>query len=217
MIPIKDNMPTDRFPAVTVGLILINVVAYLVAVGHGGSLISGPDAHEMSRYGLTGNAPTVKTVLTSMFLNGSIVQLAGNLLFLWLFGNNVEDSMGPARFLGFYLAGGLVATGLQLALSPHAIAPTVSAAGAIAGVLGGYLTLYPHARVLTLVLIIFLFGVVEVPVLVMLVVWLVLQALFANGLAAYLGHLGAIVFGVAAVRLLVTRRKATPPTAAAYR
>jgi len=217
MIPIKDNIPTDRFPLITVLLILANVVAYVVAVSHGGSLISGPDAHEMSRYGLTANAPTVKTVFTSMFVNGSIAQLAGNLLFLWLFGNNVEDSMGPARFLCFYIAGGLVATGLQLSLDPDSIVPTVGAAGAIAAVIGGYVMLYPRARVLTLVLIIFLFGVVEVPVLVMLGVWLVLQGVFANGTPAYIGQLGGIVFGVLAVRLLATRRKATPPTAAAFR
>jgi membrane associated rhomboid family serine protease len=217
MIPIKDNIPTDRFPLVTVLLILGNVVAYVLAVGHGGSLISGPDAHEMSRYGLVANAPTVKTVFTSMFLNGSIVQLAVNLLFLWLFGNNVEDSMGPARFLGFYIAGGLVATGVQLALDPDSIAPTVSAAGAIAAVIGGYLMLYPRARVLTLVLIIFLFGVVEVPVLVMLGLWLAVQAVFVDSVAAYFGQLGGFVFGALAIRLLATRRKATPPTAAAFR
>jgi membrane associated rhomboid family serine protease len=217
MIPIKDNIPTDRFPVVTVLLILTNIVAYLLAVGHGGSLISGPDAHELSRYGLIANALTAKTLLTAMFLNGSIVQLGGNLLFLWLFGNSVEDSMGRARFLGFYIAGGLVATAVQLALDPHSTAPAVGAAGAIAAVIGGYLVLYPGARVLTLVLIVFLFGVVEVPVLVMLVVWLVLQWVYANGAASYFGHVAGIVFGALAIRLLATRRKATPPTAAAYR
>jgi membrane associated rhomboid family serine protease len=217
MIPIKDNIPTDRFPLITVLLILANVVAYVLAVSHGGSLISGPDAHEMSRYGLTANTPTVKTVFTSMFLNGSIAQLAGNLLFLWLFGNNVEDSMGAVRFLGFYIAGGLVATALQLGLDPDSIVPTVGAAGAVAAVIGGYVMLYPRARVLTLVLIIFLFGVVEVPILVMLGVWLALQGVFGNGAAVYIGQLGGIVFGILAVRLLATRRKATPPTAAAFR
>jgi membrane associated rhomboid family serine protease len=217
MIPIKDDIPTDRFPLITVLLIGANVVAYLLVVGHGGSLISGPDAHEMSRYGLIGNAPTVKTVFTSMFLNGSIAQLIGNLLFLWLFGNNVEYSMGRARFLGFYIAGGLVAVAVQLALDPHSTVPTVGAAGAVAAVIGGYVVLYPRARVLTLVLIIFVFGVVEVPVLVMLGVWLVLQGVFGNGVAAYLGQIGGIILGVLTVRLLATRRKATPPTAAAFR
>jgi membrane associated rhomboid family serine protease len=186
-------------------------------VGHGGSLISGPDAHEMSRYGLIANAPTAKTAFTGMFLNGSIVQLAGNLLFLWLFGNNVEDAMGPIRFLAFYVAGGLVATAVQLGLDPDSMIPVVGAAGAVAAVIGGSVMLYPRARVLTLVLIIFLFGVVEVPALLMLGLWLVLQGVFGNGVAAYLGQLGAIVAGALAIRLLATRRKATPPTAAAFR
>jgi membrane associated rhomboid family serine protease len=217
MIPIKDNVLTDRVPAVTLALILANLIVYLLAVGHGGSLISGPDAHELHRYGLTADAVTVRTVLTSMFLNGSIVQLAGNMLFLWLLGNTVEDSMGPVRFLGFYVAGGLVATGLQVALGPHALAPAVSAAGAVAGVIGGYLVLYPHARVLTLVLIVFLFGVVEVPVLVMLVVWLAMQAAFGNGVDSYLAHVGSLTFGAITIRLLATTVRPTPPAAAARR
>jgi membrane associated rhomboid family serine protease len=217
MIPIKDNVPTDRVPIVTVALIVANVVVYILSTVHGGSLISGPDGREMSRYGLTADAPTVKTVLFSMFLNGSIVQLAGNMLFLWLFGNTVEDSMGPIRFLGFYVAGGLVATGIEIAVGPHATSPAVGAAGAVAAVIAGYLVLYPRARVFTLVLVVFLFGVVEVPVLLMLGVWLVLQAVFGNGVDSYLGHLGALVFGAAAIRLLASNVKPTPPTAAAFR
>ena len=109
MIPIKDNIPTDRFPLVTVALILANVVVYVLAVGHGGSLFSGPDAHELVRYGampyaLTHSAahtalPAWETVFTAMFMHASILHIAGNMLFLWIFGNNVEDSMGPVKFL----------------------------------------------------------------------------------------------------------------------
>ena len=102
MIPIKDNIPTDRFPLVTVALILANVIVYVLAVSHGGSLISGPDAHEMVRYGDLARALTHlgghtlwETVFTSMFMHASILHIAGNMLFLWIFGNNVEDSMGP--------------------------------------------------------------------------------------------------------------------------
>ncbi|HEX4009265.1 MAG TPA: rhomboid family intramembrane serine protease [Solirubrobacteraceae bacterium] len=217
MIPIKDNIPNDRFPLVTVALIVANIVVYVVAVAHGGSLISGPDAHQMAQYGATPNALTVRTAITSMFTQGSIIQLLGNMLFLWLFGANVEDSMGPARFLAFYLVGGLVALGLQVALAPHSATPTVGASGAIAAVIGGYLALYPRARMLTLVLIIFLFGVIEIPALVMLAVWLGMQAAFGNGLEVYLAHLGTLALGAATIRLVATRRKPTPPTAAAYR
>ena len=147
MLPIKDNIPTDRFPLVTVALILANVVVYLLAVSHGGSFISGPDAHEIVKYGAipyalthpgkaTGSIPTWETVFTGMFMHASIVHIIGNMLFLWIFANNVEDSMGPVRFLAFYIAGGLAALALQVAIGPNSISPEVGAAGAISAVLG---------------------------------------------------------------------------------
>ena len=236
MIPIKDNIPTDRLPFVTIGLILSNVIVYLLAVAHGGSLISGPDAQEIVKYGATptelgcgpgvSGLPPWQTVLTSMFMHASILHLAGNMVFLWIFGNNIEDSMGPFRFLGFYLLGGIAALGLQVAINPDSVAPTVGASGAIAAVLGGYIVLYPRARVLTLVLIIFFFGVIELPALAVLGAWFILQAVFgAAGLTdptnaggvAYFAHIGGFIFGVLTIRLVATRRKRTPPTAAAYR
>jgi rhomboid family protein len=233
LFPIKDNIPTDRFPVVTVGLILANIVVYVLAVGHGGSLISGPDAHELIRYGISPeqathlHGHTWDRLFTSMFMHASILHLAGNMLFLWIFGNNVEDSMGSARFLAFYILGGLAALALQVAVEPNSVAPTVGASGAIAAVLGGYVVLYPRARVLTLVLIIFFFTVIEVPALVMLGLWFVEQAVFGavgltdptggGGGVAYFAHVGGFAFGLLAIRALATRRKATPPTAAAYR
>ena len=251
MIPIKDNIPTDRLPFVTIGLILTNVVVYLLAIAHGGSLISGPDAQELVKYGATPYAlthpgvhcglvtptelgcgrgvsglPAWQTVFTSMFMHASILHLAGNMVFLWIFGNNVEDSMGPFRFLAFYLLGGIAALGLQVAINPDSLGPTVGASGAIAAVLGGYIVLYPRARVLTLVLIIFFFGVIELPALAVLGAWFIVQAVFgAAGLTdptnaggvAYFAHIGGFIFGVLAIRLAATRRKRTPPTAAAYR
>ncbi len=122
--------------------------------------------------------PAWETVFTAMFMHASILHIAGNMLFLWIFGNNVEDSMGPVRFLGFYLLGGVAALALQVAVGPNTVDPTVGASGAIAAVLGGYIVLYPRARVLTLVLIIFFFGVIELPALVMLGVWFAEQAVF---------------------------------------
>jgi rhomboid family protein len=236
LIPIKDNLPTDRFPLVTVALIAANLVIYVVAALHGGSLISGPDAHELARYGsspyaLTHSGHTAvspwETVFTSMFLHASIVQLAVNMLFLWIFGNTIEDSMGPLRFLAFYLLGGIAALALAVGLDPDGAAVTVGAAGAIAAVVGGYVVLYPHARVLTLSLIPLFFTVVESPVAVMVALWFALQALFGavqltdplggGGALAWFAHLGGFIFGLAAIRLVVTRHKPTPPTAAAYR
>jgi membrane associated rhomboid family serine protease len=233
LIPIKDNIPTDRFPLVTVALILANIVVYVLATGHGGSLISGPDTHELVKYGVSPYSithPTGRTwgtVFTSMFMHASILHLAGNMLFLWIFGNNVEDSMGPARFLLFYVAGGLAALALQVAVEPNSMAPTVGASGAIAAVLGGYVVLYPRARVLTLVLIILFFTVIELPAMAMLGLWFAEQAVFGavgltdptggGGGVAYFAHVGGFAFGLLAIRALATRRKPTPPTAAAYR
>ena len=144
MIPIKDNIPTDRFPLVTVALILANVIVYLLSIRHGGSLISGPDTQEIVKYGATPYAlthpgvhcgligptelgcgrgvsglPAWETVFTAMFMHASILHLAGNMLFLWIFGNTVEDAMGPIRFIVFYLLGGVAALALQVAVGPN--------------------------------------------------------------------------------------------------
>ena len=117
------------------------------------------------------------TIFTSMFLHGSLLHLAGNMLFLWIFGNNIEDSMGRLTFVAFYLLGGLAALGLQVATDPNSMVPTVGASGAIAGVLGAYARLYPRARVVTLVFIVIIFTVVTLPALLVLGVWFLLQLL----------------------------------------
>ncbi|MDQ6746106.1 MAG: rhomboid family intramembrane serine protease [Actinomycetota bacterium] len=235
MIPIKDNIPTDHFPFVTVTLILINVIVYLLSIRHGGSLISGPAPGEVVRYGATPHAlthpaqnplPTFSTVLSSMFVHGSILHIAGNMLFLWIFGNNVEDSMGPVRFLAFYVLGGAAALALQVAVEPSSTAPTVGASGAVAAVLGGYILLYPRARVLTLVFIILFFTVIELPAIVMLGIWFAEQAVFGaadltnpnggGGGVAYFAHVGGFAFGLLAIHALATRRKQIPPRLPVY-
>jgi membrane associated rhomboid family serine protease len=248
VIPIKDNMPTDRFPVVTAGLIVANIVVYLLAIAHGGSLISGPDEAEVVKYGAVPYAlthpgvrclligagqigcghhlpglPAWETVFSAMFMHASILHIAGNMLFLWIFGNNVEDSMGRIRFLLFYIVGGVAALALQVAFGASSAVPTVGASGAIAAVLGGYVVLYPRARVLTLVLIIFFFGVLELPALVMLGLWFAQQAVFGaagltdpaggGGAVAYFAHVGGFAFGLVFIHLVATRRKVTPPTA----
>jgi membrane associated rhomboid family serine protease len=268
LIPIKDNIPTDRFPFVTLALILANFVAYVLAVSHGGSLISGPDVHEIVRFGAipyalthpgmhcglatvpnlatqtiacqgqpgvsgapAGVLPTWETVFTAMFMHASILHIGGNMLFLWIFGGNVEDAMGRLKFVGFYLLGGLAALALQVAVGPDSTAPTLGASGAIAAVLGGYIVLYPRARVLTLVFIILFFTVIELPALLMLGLWFAEQAVFGaagltnpaggGGGVAYFAHVGGFVFGALSIRLLATRTKQagpprTPRAGAAY-
>jgi membrane associated rhomboid family serine protease len=254
VIPIKDNIPNDRFPFVTLGLIVANFVVYFLAVSNGGSVISGPDFHELVKYGAIPYAfthsgvhcvaasgghstaltcakhlpgiPAWETIFTSMFMHASIIQILGNMLFLWIFGNTVEDTMGPIKYLGFYILGGLVALGLEVAFAPNSMAPTVGAAGPIAAVLGGYIRLYPRGRVFTLVILIFFVTVIDLPVFVMLAIWLVMQAIFgvadltnpsgAGAGIAYLGQLGALAFGLLTVKLLATKRKPVPPPHPVY-
>jgi membrane associated rhomboid family serine protease len=253
VIPIKDNIRNDRFPFATIGLIIANFVAYILAVGHGGSFISGPDLHEEVKYGaipwalshnlsdhcvlvasylrctdhaLPGTLPAWQTAFTAMFMHASIIHIVGNMIFLWIFGNNVEDAMGHVKFVAFYLAGGLAALALQVAIAPDATAPMLGASGAIAAVLGGYIVLYPRARVLTFVIIIFFVTVIELPAIVMLGVWFAEQAVFAaaglmtptgtGGGVAYFAHLGGFVFGLLTIKLLARRRKQLPPAVPAY-
>ena len=157
------------------------------------------------------------TLFTSMFLHGGILHLAGNMLFLWVFGNNIEDAMGRIVFIPFYLFAGLVAVYAQALLDTTATVPTVGASGAVAGVLGAYALLYPHARVLTLIFIIFFVTLVEIPAMIMLGIWFALQFLPAvgqlatpdvtgqTGGVAYLAHVGGFIVGLALIKLLARR------------
>jgi membrane associated rhomboid family serine protease len=163
--------------------------------------------------------PSWETIFTGMFMHASIVHIGGNMIFLWIFGNNVEDAMGRLKYLAFYIAGGIAALALQIAVGPNSTAPTVGASGAIAAVLGAYIVLYPRARVLTFVLIIFLITVIELPAWVLLGVWFAEQAVFgATGLTspgssggiAYFAHVGGFVFGLLAVRFLVSESRIRP-------
>ena len=158
---------------------------------------------------------TWETVFTSMFLHGSFLHIFGNMIFLAIFGPTVEDAMGRLRFPVFYLLGGLVALGAQVAVDPSSTGPTLGASGAIAAVLGGYILLYPRARVLTLVFIVFFFTLIELPAVFLLGFWFLEQLYFSvAGLAspvsggegvAYFAHIGGFAFGLLAIRLFVRR------------
>jgi membrane associated rhomboid family serine protease len=161
---------------------------------------------------------TILTVFTSMFTHAGLLHLGGNMLFLWIFGNNVEDSMGRVKFIAFYLLGGIAALALQIAVGPNSTGPTLGASGAIAAVLGGYLVLYPRARVLTLVFIVFFVTIIQIPAMIFLFIWIAEQILFvslelsnpagASGGVAYFAHIGGFIFGAAVIRLLATNRSA---------
>jgi membrane associated rhomboid family serine protease len=225
VIPLKDDIPTRRVPIVTIALILINVIVYF-AFEHGGLGLGNFGNDRVLDYGAVpreitdpgfqlggGDQPSPWiTILTSMFLHGSLLHLGGNMLFLWIFGNNIEDSMNRALFVGFYLLGGLAAIGLQVFTDQTSMVPTVGASGAIAGVLGAYARLYPRARVVTLVFIVIIFTVVTLPALLVLGVWFLLQLLpafsepvtGAGGGVAYFAHIGGFLFGVLAIKLFAT-------------
>jgi membrane associated rhomboid family serine protease len=240
VFPLKDNIPTDRFPVVTVALIVANVLMYFLFQKGGISLgdPSGPQYQcNVGEYGAIPfefrhfgeqvpfqgcprpEAPTILTAFTSMFMHGGLLHLGGNMLFLWIFGNNVEDSMGPVKFIGFYVLGGLAALAAQIIVSSGdaATVPTIGASGAVAGVLGGYALLFPRARVLTVIFIVFFFTILELPALLILGFWFVQQVLFGyfdfanptggGGGVAYFAHIGGFAFGLLAIKLFADERK----------
>jgi membrane associated rhomboid family serine protease len=161
------------------------------------------------------------TLFTSMFMHGGILHIAGNMLFLWVFGNNIEDRLGRLRFVLFYLLAGLIAVYTQAVIDTNSTAPTIGASGAIAGVLGTYALLYPRARVLTLIFIIFFVTLVEIPALILLALWFILQFIPALGQVAvesggeqgvaYFAHVGGFVFGLAVAGLLLLWSRGREP------
>jgi rhomboid family protein len=165
-----------------------------------------------------GGIPTLLTIFTAMFSHAGLLHLGGNMLFLWIFGNNVEDSMGPVRFVLFYLLGGIAALALQVVVGPNSTTPTLGASGAIAAVLGGYILIYPRARVLTLIFLFIFFTFIEIPAYFFLFIWFAQQAVFGaidltnptggGGGVAYFAHVGGFVFGLLAIKLFATRRSA---------
>jgi len=236
LLPLKDDIPTRRLPIVTIALIAINVIVYFLfehglwdlgdignerVVEYGAIPIELTDpgtecASDVSGSQIqcaggdfgSGNASPWLTIFTSMFMHGSLLHLGGNMLFLWIFGNNIEDAMNRALFVGFYLLGGLAALGLQVVTDAGSAIPTVGASGAIAGVLGAYARLYPRARVVTLVFIVIIITVITLPAVLVLGVWFLLQLLPAfndptgtGGGVAYFAHIGGFLFGVLAIRL----------------
>ena len=166
-------------------------------------------------------APWWVTLFTSMFMHGGFLHIAGNMLFLWVFGNNVEERLGRLKFALFYVIAGLIAVYTQALLDPSSTAPTIGASGAIAGVLGAYALLYPRARVLTLIFIIFFVTVVEIPALILLALWFILQFVPALGQVAvgsggdqgvaYFAHVGGFVFGLLVAAVLIWLRGRPEP------
>jgi membrane associated rhomboid family serine protease len=244
VFPLKDDIPTRRFPILTVAIIAACVVVYFVferggfTLGETGNervVEYGAIPYELThpgdecaesggqvicegQEGVQGEAPEQApawlTIFTSMFMHGSLLHLGGNMLFLWIFGNNIEDSMGRLRFVAFYIGGGVAALAAQVLVGASEAVPTVGASGAIAAVLGGYAILYPKARVVTLIFIIIIFTIVELPALIVLGLWFLLQLAYGasevtqpvgGGGVAYFAHIGGFVFGLALIKLFADR------------
>ena len=226
MIPIRDHNPSGRTPYVAWGLIAINVIVFLSYFWRDLSFLNnffltyGLIPGEVTRVleellaggsigeALTRNVALYDGLLTSMFVHGGIMHLVGNMLFLYIFGDNLEEFFGHVGFLLFYLIGGLAASALHIAIGPDSTVPTVGASGAIAAVMGGYLLLFPKARVDVLVFLIVLVRIVPLPAWIMLLAWLGLQIgggivdLGAQGGGvAYWAHAGGFVAGVILVGL----------------
>jgi membrane associated rhomboid family serine protease len=199
MIPLRDVIPSRSTPYITVTLIVLNAVAWL---------------YELT---IPGNTPTL---VSSMFLHGSWMHFIGNMWYLWIFGDNVEDRMGHGRFIAFYLLCGIVAALGHVGMDPASTLPTIGASGAIAGVMGAYFVLYPQSRVLTLVpLFFFYFEIVELPAVLLLGFWFVLQLFSAGAIAvtansssggiAFVAHVAGFVTGLAGVFVFRKRRQTT--------
>jgi len=178
-------------------------------------LVAGGQVACEGQPGVSGSASpqpnTWVTFFSSIFMHGGFLHIAGNMLFLWIFGNNIEDSMSRWRFVLFYLLGGAVANFAQIAVGPSSTAPGIGASGAIAAVLGGYALLYPRARVITAVILIFFITLLDLPALLVLGGWFALQLLDAainsplGGGVAYFAHIGGFVFGLLLIKLFANR------------
>jgi membrane associated rhomboid family serine protease len=233
VLPLRDNVPTRSFPVVTVGLIVANFIvwfwelsgrgvdAHVIKDGYYPCSVHGPCLTNVGGERLVHDLPWWESTFTSMFMHGSWEHILGNMLFLWIFGNNVEDALGRVRFLFWYLAAGVVATATQTFVTldfgtvRDASIPNIGASGAIAGVLGAYFVLLPRARVLTLIVFVFR----EIPAGWFLGIWILLQAWQGGfglthpnqtGGVAVFAHIGGFAFGALTVRLVAKRRPLQP-------
>ena len=221
VIPLRDNVPTRTFPIITVTLLVVNTLVFVYAA----FMPVGEEAAFVTRYGLVPRELLVSlrhrqellpynllTLLTSMFLHGGVFHLGGNMLYLWIFGNNIEDSMGHARFVLFYALSGVAAALCQFVYDPASELPMVGASGAVSGVLGAYLLLFPYARIKTLIFIFIFITTVELPAIVLLTIWFFMQVLFSHTQGvAWFAHIGGFLFGLITIRLFTLGKARARP------
>lgn len=225
-LPLKDDNPGETVPFITIGLIIINVLVTLYQIYL--LFAAGPKAqYFIYNYGaiplklsrnLLSFPPHIEnsqiTLITSMFLHGGFLHLAGNMLYLWIFGNNVEDALGHFRYLIFYFLCGIAAAYLHILTAPYSKLPMIGASGAVSGVLGAYLLLFPRARVLSLIFLGFFWDLVRVPAMIVLGFWIVLQLVYgifslggpSGGGVAWFAHVGGFVAGMALLFIFKKRK-----------
>jgi membrane associated rhomboid family serine protease len=213
MIPLRDVIPSRTTPYITVTIIVINAIAWLFELGLPRDVLP----LFLQLFGVIPAEFRAPTLITSMFLHGSWSHVLGNMWYLWIFGDNVEDRLGHGRFLVFYLLCGILAALGQLALDPSSTVPMIGASGAIAGVMGAYFVLYPRSRVLTLIPLIIIWDIIEMPAVFLLGFWFVLQLFSAGTIAvtastggvAFAAHVAGFLAGVLGVFVFRQRRRAT--------
>jgi membrane associated rhomboid family serine protease len=215
MFPLRDTQPSYSRPVVTVLIIVVNILVFLLEF----SLDDYSRNAFIAAYGLTPAHFQLQNVLTSMFVHGGWMHVLGNMWFLWIFGDNIEDILGHGKYLLFYLACGVAAAMAQVLIDPFSQVPMVGASGAIAGVMGAYMIKFPRSRILTFAFIFFFVTTFEVPAWLMLVYWFAIQ-LFSGvgsisstqasqGGTAFFAHIGGFVLGMLLIRLMGTQERYT--------
>ena len=220
MFPFKDDNPTEHFPFVTISLIAVNAVIFLLQITHSSeagkiAFSYGAIPHFLLTFDTVQPIHPVLTVFTSMFMHGGLLHLFTNMLYLWIFGNNIEDKLGFSRFILFYLLCGFAAAYGHAITNHVSMVPMIGASGAVSGILGAYLLLFPHARVHTLIFLGFFVQVVRLPAAFVIGFWIVIQ--FINGMLskgsagqggiAWFAHIGGFIFGLLIIKFFLKTRK----------
>ncbi len=219
MIPYKDDNPTRTFSFVTIGLIIFNILVFLgqIASPSGMEKISlsyGAIPQYILTFENVQPLHPVLTIFSAMFMHGGILHLAGNMLYLWIFGNNIEDKLGHVRFLVFYIFCGIVSAYAHAITEPNSLIPMIGASGAISGILGAYLLLFPRAGVYTIIFLGFFIRIVKIPAFIVIGFWAIIQ--FANGLlstglikeggVAWFAHIGGFLTGLLTIKLWLSKK-----------
>ncbi len=224
MLPLWDEIPTRKIPFITIIIIIINCLVYYYQI----FMVVDPNYFIYS-YGLipyeitkgiaispSGPPSVYTTILSSMFMHGSFFHLFGNMLYLWIFGNNVEDYLGKLRFILFYLLSGFFAALGQILISPNSMIPMIGASGAVAGVLGAYFILFPRARITTLIFFGFFIRLVKLPAIFVLGLWIIFQLFYGlselsatggGGGVAWFAHIGGFIGGIILINIFKPRKR----------